>query len=334
MRKRALGQSGIKASVVGLGTWGIGGWMWGGSEEAESVASIQAAIDAGIDLIDTAPIYGFGVSEEIVGKAIAGRREKVILATKCGLICGSEKGEHKFNSTAKGLDPNGHIPIMQYLGPESIRREVEGSLARLGTDYIDLHQTHWQDPKTPIEDTMNTLLNLKKEGKIRAIGVSNANNQHMEEYIKVGQLDADQEKYSMLDRGMKAEQLPYCLERNIAFLAYSPLSKGLLTGQITMDIEFPEGDMRRRDPRFTVENRKRITEMLEKFKAIAEHHGITLAQLVIAWTFHQSGLTHVLCGARDPRHAQENAAAADVALNDDELQIMNEVLDEYFPMTV
>ncbi|MGH9352183.1 MAG: aldo/keto reductase, partial [Terriglobia bacterium] len=196
MQYRPLGQSGIQASVVGLGAWAIGGWMWGGSEEGKSIRAIQAALDAGINLVDTAPGYGLGLSEILVGKAIAGRRHQAVVATKCGLVWHVEKGQAYLKQAGKILH--------RYLGQESIRYEVEQSLRRLGTDYIDLYQTHWQDESTPIEDTMATLLDLKKQGKIRAIGVSNCTVEQVEEYRRTGPVDTVQEKYSMLDRAMEA----------------------------------------------------------------------------------------------------------------------------------
>ena len=328
MLKRVLGKSGIEASVVGLGTWAMGGWMWGGSDEKASVAAIHAAIDAGINLLDTAPIYGFGVSESIVGKAISDRRDKVVLATKCSMVCDPTVGDFKFKSTTSGPDPNGHITIHIHLGPDSIRREVEASLKRLQTDHIDLYQTHWQDSTTPICDAMGALMDLKQEGKIRTIGVCNANVGQMQEYAAAGQLDSDQERYSMLDRRLEEEQLPYLQENNIAMLAYSPLALGLLTGKIGPDREFPVGDQRRMNMRFTKKNLQNVADLLDTFKPIAERHGVTLAQLVIAWTVHQPGVTHALCGARNTEQAAENAAAGRVELTEDELRTMDEAIGQ------
>ena len=329
MQHRALGQSGIEASVVGLGAWAIGGWMWGGTDEQESVNAIHAAIDAGINLIDTAPIYGFGASERLVGRAITDRRDQVVLASKCGMVCDPHVGEDKFRSTTLGADPYGLIDIHVYLGPDSIRNEVENSLRRLNTDYIDLMQTHWQDSTTPIEDTMSTLMSLKDEGKIRAIGVSNASSQQMDIYRDHGQLDSDQEKYSTLDRDIEADQLPYCRDNNIAVLAYSPIAQGLLTGKMGPDRVFPAGDLRRESPRFSKENRERVSRMLDEFRPIAETHGITLAQLAIAWTVAQPGLTHALCGARKPEQAEENAAAGDVELTEEDIDRINQAIVKY-----
>jgi aryl-alcohol dehydrogenase-like predicted oxidoreductase len=311
MRYRPLGQSSIQASAVGFGAWAIGGWMWGGADEREAVRAIQAALDEGITLIDTAPAYGLGRSEELVGEAIAGRREKVVLATKCGLVWHTGGGRFFFNQGGK--------PVHRYLGGDSIRYELEQSLKRLRTDYVDLYQTHWQDSTTPIEETMTALVDLKRQGKIRAIGVSNASVEDIRQYQRLGPVDADQEKYSLLDRGQEAALVPYCREQGIAVLAYSPLANGLLTGKIGPERVFSGDDLRRNNPRFSVENRVRIQGMLERIQPIAEVHGLTLGQLVIAWTLAQPGITHALVGARNPHQAVENAGAADAILSDEEL---------------
>jgi methylglyoxal reductase len=329
MQTRPLGQSGIEASVVGLGAWAIGGWMWGGTDEAESIRAIHASIDAGVNLIDTAAIYGFGLSESIVGNAIRDRRDRVVLATKCSMVCNPTVGEFKFRSSAQGPDPDGHVTIHIHSAPDSIRRELEASLKRLRTDRIDLYQTHWQESITPIEETMGCLMDLKREGKIRAIGACNATVEQLERYRAAGQLDADQELYSMLDRKLDAEQLPYCLEHGVAVLAYSPLARGLLTGKIGPEREFKEGDLRRADLRFARSNRQKAAEMLERFKPVAEKHGLSLGQLVIAWTVRQPGLTHALCGARNPSQAEENAAAGRAELPPEDLAAIDAALAEY-----
>ena len=318
MEYRPLGASGIEASVVGLGAWAIGGWLWGGTDERKSVEAIHAAIDGGINFIDTAPAYGMGLSESIVGKALAGRRSQVVIATKCGLVWHSEKGTAHITQDGK--------PLHRYLGPESIRYEVEQSLKRLNTDYIDLYQTHWQDETTPIEETMTTLLDLKREGKIRAIGVSNAKLEQIEAYRRVGPVDSGQERYSMLDRGLESEYLPYALKNNIAVLAYSPLAFGLLTGKVGPDREFPEDDIRHKHPRFSVESRKQVLAMLERMQPIADQHGLTLAQLVIAWTVAQPGLTHALVGGRNRQQAEENAVAGNATLSREELETLGQIV--------
>lgn len=329
MKYRSLGSSGIEASVVGLGTWAIGGWMWGGTNEDDAVKAIHSAIDAGINLVDTAPVYGFGLSEEIVGRAIKGRRDKVVLATKCGLIWHEQKGEFFFASDEKHRTEGGSSNIYKYLAPEMIRYEVEQSLKRLGTDHIDLLQTHYQDPTTPIAETMDTLMKLKQEGKVRAIGCSNATQGQMDEYRKEGTLDVDQELFSMLDRKHEQENLPYCAEQGVAFFAYSPLSQGLLTGKIGPDRTFKDGDLRSGKPRFSRENRERVRELLEIFQPVAKDHGASLGQLAIAWTVHQNGCTHALVGARTSEQAVENAKAGDIELNDTELLLMQDAIEKY-----
>ena len=300
---------------MAFGAWAVGGWPWGGTDEEDAIAAIRRALDLGINFIDTAPAYGLGLSEEIVGRAVQGRRDQAVIATKCGLEWHVEKGTYFFTECDH--------KVYRYLGPESIRYECEQSLSRLGTDYIDLYQTHWQDKTTPIEDTMAELLRLKDQGKIRAIGVSNVQVSHLEEYRKIGTVDSAQELYSMLDRRIEAELLPYCRENDIAVLAYSPLAQGLLTGKIGPEREFPEGDMRRGNPRYSAENRERIRGILDGFRAIADAHGVTVGQLVIAWTLAQPGLTHALVGARNPKQVEENAGAGDVILTADEVETMS-----------
>jgi len=319
MRYRPLGQSGIEASVVALGAWAIGGWYWGGTDETQSIDAIHAALDAGINFIDTAPVYGLGRSEAIVGKAIAGRRDQVVIASKCGVVWHTQKGKFRLEADGK--------QVYRYLGAESIRYEIEESLRRLQTDYIDLYQTHQQDPTTSIEETMGILLELKEQGKIRAIGVSNETADHMEQYRKLGPVDSDQERYSILDQHIEEEQLPYCRNHGIAVLAFSPLEQGLLTGKVTTEREFPEDDLRTDKPGFDIDSRRRINTMLKQdFQPIADRHGLTLAQLAIAWTIAQPGLTHALVGARNPQQAAENAAAGDVVLSSQESAAMNQAV--------
>ena len=321
MRYQPLGQSGIEASVVALGAWAIGGWYWGGTDETQSIDAIHAALDAGINFIDTAPVYGLGRSETIVGKAIADRRDQVVIATKCGIVWHTQKGKLRLEEYGKQL--------YGYLGAEAIRYEIEESLRRLQTDYIDLYQTHAQDPTTPIEETMATLLELKEQGKIRAIGVSNATAAEMEQYRELGPLDSDQERYSLLDQHIAEEQLPYCQDHGIAVLAYSPLEQGLLTGKVTAERQFAKDDLRTEKPGFDMDSRARINTMLkEDFQPIADRHGLTLAQLAIAWTIAQPGVTHALVGTRNVQQAIENAAAGDVILNAQESATMSEAVQK------
>jgi len=318
MRYRPLGASGIQASVVGFGAWAIGGWLWGGQEEKAAVRAVQAALDAGIDLIDTAPAYGLGASEQVIGKAIAGRRDKVVLATKCGLTWHTARGTLFFEEFGK--------PVHKFLGPDSIRTELEDSLRRLKTDRIDLYQTHWQDSTTPNDATMAELVRLKEQGKIRAIGVSNVTVEQLAAYRKDGEVASVQEKYSMLDRGHEKDLLPYCREHNVAFLAYSPLAQGLLTGKVGLRRRFRGDDQRRGHPRFSAENRAKVVALLKEFQPVAERHGVSLTQLAIAWTVAQPGVTHALVGARKPGQAGENARGGEVALTAADLKAMSAAL--------
>jgi methylglyoxal reductase len=323
METRRFGASGIEASVVGLGTWAIGGWMWGGTDERESIAAIQASIDAGVTLIDTAPAYGFGRSEEVVGKGIAGRRDEVILSTKCGLVWDTDKGN-------KFLEAEGHT-VHRYLGAESVRSELETSLRRLGTDHIDIYVTHWQDPTTPIAETMGALTDLKNEGKIRAIAASNVSTADVLEYVKHGQLDGIQELYNALDRKVEEELVPLAQEHGISIMSYSSLALGLLSGSLGPDRAFEGDDLRVDNPRFTRENRAKVAEMLAELDPLCNELGLTTAQLVIGWTLAQPGITYSLAGARSPQHAGENAKAGSRLLSADAVKAVDAVFDAHIP---
>jgi len=312
---RTIGGSGISASAVGLGTWAIGGWMWGGTDERQSIAAIQASIDAGISLIDTAPAYGMGLAETIVGKAIAGRRDKVVLVTKCGLVWHVNEGAYFFHQDGK--------PVHRYLGAASIRHEVEESLKRLGTDYIDHYVTHWQDATTPIAETVETLVRLKDEGKIRSIGASNVSPEDLVAYIATGALDAIQEEYSMVRRDIETTLLPLCRTSAVSVLSYSSLALGLLSGKVGPERVFAGDDQRKGNPRFSQANREKIARLTRRLEPVAEAHGASIAQVVIAWTIAQPGITFSLCGARDPAQAVENAAAARLRLAENELALIS-----------
>lgn len=309
--QRHIGRSDVSASAVGLGTWAIGGWMWGGTDEQASIRAIDASIDAGISLIDTAPAYGLGRSEEIVGKAIKGKRDKVVIATKCGLNWHSGKGNHFFDQDGK--------PVHRYLGADGIAYELEQSLRRLGTDHIDLYITHWQDPTTPIAETVAALEKLKAQGKIRAIGASNVSAEDLQHYVEAGQLDAIQERYSMIDREIEDSLLPITRQNDIATLSYSSLALGLLTGAIDPTREFTGDDQRKGNPRFSSANRQKVTKLKHAIAPIAEQHSASMAQIVIAWTLAQRGITFALCGARNGEQAFENARAGEITLEAGEL---------------
>jgi methylglyoxal reductase len=315
---REIGRSGVKASAVGLGTWAIGGWMWGGTDEAQSIAAIQASLDAGVSLIDTAPAYGLGRSEEIVGKAIAGRRDKAVIATKCGLVWHTQKGKHFFDQDGE--------PVHRHLGRDSIIHEVEESLRRLGTDYIDLYITHWQDATTPIEETVRALEELKAAGKIRAIGASNVDKAELQAYIQTGSLDAIQERFSMIDREIEADLLPLTHQNGVSTLSYSSLALGLLSGTIGPDRIFSGDDQRKGNPRFSVSNRQKVQAFSEAIRPVAERHAASIAQVVIAWTLAQPDVTFALCGARNPAQGLDNARAGTLRLSADDLGAIDAAL--------
>ncbi|MCG9663540.1 aldo/keto reductase [Vibrio mediterranei] len=322
MQTREIGNSGIEASVIGLGTWAMGGWMWGGTDEKASIDAIHASLDHGVSLIDTAPAYGLGVSEEIVGKAIKGRRDKVVLATKCGLVWHTNKGNHFFDENGK--------PVHRYLGADAIQHEVDQSLKRLQTDYLDLYITHWQDPTTPIAETMEALLALKKAGKIRAIGISNANQAELEQYQQTGVVDAVQEKYNLIERQLEQTLLPSTIKTNVACLSYSSLAMGLLSGKITPERVFTGDDQRITDPMFTIENRRWVQKFCQSIEPIARQKNVSVAQLVIAATLQQPGITYALCGARNAAQAIENAAAGNVVLSQEEVKFIDAKSHEFF----
>ena len=316
-----FGTSDVTASAIGLGTWAIGGWKWGGTDEAQAVAAIEASIDEGVTLIDTAPAYGMGRSETLVAKAIKGKRDKVVLSTKCGIVWHRHDGTHHFDQDGK--------PAYRFLGRDSIFYEIEQSLKRLRTDYIDHYITHWQDPTTPIEETMDALLMLKQQGKIRSIGVSNVSPDDLKAYIAAGGIDAVQEKYSMIDRAFETDLRPICAANNIACMSYSSLALGLLSGKIGPDRVFHGDDLRKDNPRFSVANRQKIATLCQAFAPIADARKATIAQTVIAWTIRQPGITFALCGARNPEQAIENARASKLELTTEDIATMDEAIQTY-----
>lgn len=315
MLTREIGHSSIRASAIGLGTWAIGGWMWGGTDETASIRAIQASIDAGVTLIDTAPAYGQGLAEEIVGKALLGRRDKVILATKCGLVWHTQQGNHFFDYAGG--------PVHRYLGKDAIIYEVEQSLKRLRTDAIDHYITHWQDPTTPIDETMEALGQLKSQGKIRSIGASNTNKNDVQQYLAAGQLDAIQEEYSMVKRDVEQSLAPLCMENGVSILSYSSLALGLLSGKIGADRVFGGDDQRQDNPRFSLSNREKVAHLMDAIAPVAEAHSATMAQTIIAWTLQQPGITFSLCGARNEQQAIENARAGQLRLTRMDIETIN-----------
>jgi aryl-alcohol dehydrogenase-like predicted oxidoreductase len=323
MEYRQLGESGISASVITFGAWAIGGRMWGGSERSDAVAAIRASYEEGVTSIDTAAVYGQGLSEEIVGEALKGiPRDKVQIMTKFGMRwdLAAPKGDFGFKSQDNEGRP---IDIYKYGGRESIIKECEDSLRRLGTDYIDLYQQHWPDVTTPIAETMEALAELQKAGKIRAAGVSNYDMVQMKEAERTIRLASDQVPYSMVRREIEKELVPYCIGHKKAILAYSPLQRGLLSGKIRPGHRFSEGDNRGDSKFYKGENLNQINGFLDELRPLAAAKHATLAQLVIRWTIHRPGITIALVGARDARQAVQNAAAAQVRLTEEEVAFID-----------
>jgi len=327
MEYRQIGKSNVKASAITFGAWAIGGAMWGGTDEKKSIEAIHAAVDAGITSIDTAPGYGFGKSEELIAKAIAGKRDKVQLFTKFGLRWDSTEGERFFD-----LHDAGKVyTIYRNAKKKSVITECENSLRRLKTDYIDLYQCHWRDNTTPLEETMSALQQLLKEGKILAAGVSNFSVPEIEECNKIISIASDQPPYSMVIRDIEKDVLPYCREHNIGIIVYSPLQRGLLSGKFKPDHKFAPDDHRANLPEFQPDYIRRVNAFLEKLRPIATKYNATLGQLVLNWTIQQSGVTVALVGARDAKQAQENAHAANLKVSKEDITQINQLLHSLEP---
>ncbi len=325
MKKITLGEGGISITQLAFGAWAIGGWFWGGSNEKESVDAIEAAIDHGMTTIDTAPVYGFGQSEEWTGKAVKGKREKVQILTKFGLRWDTKTSNLHFEKTKDNTGKE--LSIYRHGGKESIIRECENSLRRLGTHYIDLYQQHWPDTHTPVEETMEALEILKTQGKIRAGGVSNYSFEQMAEAVNYFNLVSNQVPYSMVKRDIEKSLIPWCRDNNKAILVYSPLQRGLLSGKITRDYKFNEGDHRPENGYFKEPNLSEINQFLTEIKPVADQKNSTLAQLVIRWTLEQPGITCVLVGARNRQQVLENLAASKIEITSGEMEFINNKLN-------
>jgi aryl-alcohol dehydrogenase-like predicted oxidoreductase len=325
MEKVQLGSSEVYITPITFGAWAIGGWMWGGVDKKDAIDAIESSLEVGISSIDTAPIYGFGLSEELVGKAIKGKRDKVEVLTKYGMVWDSTKGDFYFDSTHIDGYP---VKIYRYASKESIIRECELSLKRLKTDYIDLYQIHWSDRTTPIEESMEAVQLLIQQGKVKAAGVCNFNLEQTISVVASIDLASNQVPYSMLRRDIEAELLPWCKEKNVSILAYSPLQRGLLTGKITPGYKFGEGDTRPSMPRFSAQNIQRVNAFLEEIRPIAKSYNASLSQLVIAWTLKQPGITVALVGARNREQVEENAGAMKLTLSKEDVKEITKELNK------
>ncbi len=312
MDTRRFGNTDINVTPVGLGTWAIGGWMWGGTDEARSIDTIHAAIDKGVGLVDTAPVYGFGRSEEIVGKALAGgRRDKVALATKVAMNWSSD-----------------HSKVWREATSARIEREVEDSLRRLQTDRIDIYQIHWPDPQTPMEETARAMENLLKAGKIRAIGASNFSPEQMDEFRKSVPLHSLQPPYNLFEREIEQEILPYCRANNVATITYGGLCRGLLSGKMLKDSQFEGDDLRNNDPKFQQDRFGQYLDAVNELDTFArERYQKDVLALALRWLIDQPGVTTALWGARRPDQLDPIGNIEGWSLDADAMQTIDNILN-------
>ncbi len=314
VRTRRLGNSELELTAVGLGAWAMGGpWQfgWGPQDDNDSVRTIRAALDEGINWIDTAPVYGRGRSEQVVGRALKDVADKPIIATKCSLVWDEKRDK------------------ISCLREESIINECHQSLKRLAIEVIDLYQMHWPEPDEQLEEGIGAMAKLQQQGKVRYIGVSNFTVEQIRRVQKVTEITSLQPPYSMLHRDTEKELLPYCRKNNIGVVVYSPMHKGLLTGKFTAErvAGLPEGDHRKTDQEFLGKKFEATTELIENLKPIAERNGITLAQLVISWVLRRKEVTAAIVGARRPQQTKETAPAADINLNEQDVEEIEELLE-------
>ncbi|RCW54903.1 aldo/keto reductase [Halanaerobium sp. ST460_2HS_T2] len=305
MKYRYLGNSNLKVSAVGLGTWAYGNDTFGKVEDQQSIKAIRAAVEAGITLIDTAPAYGAGHAEKVVGRAIEGIRDKVVIATKCGT--------HRDGSK-----------YVRDLSPKRIRKEMEASLTRLNVEQIDLYQIHWPDPDTPLEESVEELLKLKKEGKFKYLGVCNFGIELIEDISEMTDIISLQPQYSLLKRDVEAEILPYLVENNFGSLSYGTLGGGILSGKYQERPEFEDEKDNRAGfyPFFREENWPQTRSLISLLEEIAAAHNQSPAQVAINWAINRAGITTALVGAKTEKQARENAEASDFDLTKAEMDAL------------
>ncbi|MBA2174407.1 aldo/keto reductase [Halobacillus locisalis] len=310
MEKIKISDTSLEASRIGLGTWAIGGWMWGGTDEAQSINTIHTAIDKGINFIDTAPVYGFGRSEEIVGKAIQqyGKRDEILLATKVGL---DWKEDNVFRNAST----------------KRIHQEVEDSLRRLQTDYIDVYQVHWPDPITPIHETAEALSYLYKQGKIRGIGVSNFSPEQMDIFREAAPLHSLQPPYNLFERDIENQTLPYTKEHNISTISYGSLCRGLLSGKMSLDREFEGDDLRNSDPKFQQPRFQQYLSVVSELDKLAQdRYGKRVLHLALRWVLDQPGSGIALMGGRRPDQLEPVGDIFDFEIDDETMHDIDEIL--------
>lgn len=314
MNRRILGKNGPALTEIGFGAWAIGGpWQfgWGKVDDQDSIVAIRKGLDAGINWVDTAAIYGLGHSEEVVGKAIKGMRDNVLIATKCGMIW-DDRRNVKIHASGK-----------------SIRNEIEKSLKRLRIDYVDLYQIHWPDPGTEVEESWETMVTLKEEGKARYIGVCNYDKPLLERCGKIAPVQSLQPPYSLIRRQVEDELLPYCKKENIGVVAYSPMQAGILSGKF--DISKVADDDWRRSNRFYQEPRLSMAlELVDKLKPIAKAYGKSVGQLVVAWVLNNPAVTSAIVGARFESQVSENVGAAGFTISPEDISRIGRLQGEIF----
>ncbi|MFP4470313.1 MAG: aldo/keto reductase [Bacteroidales bacterium] len=301
-----------KMSRIGLGTWAIGGWMWGGTDEAKSIDTIVQAFDKGINFIDTAPVYGFGTSEEIVGKALKkiNRREEIVLSTKVALEWDKDKN------------------VVRNSGKERIAKEIDDSLQRLQTDYIDVYFVHWPDPVVPFEETAAAMQQLYDQGKIRSIGVSNYSNHQMDAFRKMAPIHFMQPPYNMFERQIEDEQLPYCQEHKIDLVTYGVICRGLLTGKMKSDTRFEGDDLRRNDPKFKEPRYAQYLEAVNRLDKLAqENYGKRVIHLAARWVL-QQGITVALWGGRHPGQLDAISEIPGWRISDEDMNRIEQILKD------
>ena len=307
MLTRKLGSSGLEVSALGLGCMGMT-WAYGPADENEAIATLYRAIELGVTFLDTAEIYGPWTNEHLLGRALKGKREQVIIATKFGFVIQPD-------GARTGLDSR----------PSNVIAACDGSLRRLGVDHIDLYYQHRVGPAVPIEETVGAMADLVKAGKVRFLGLSEAGVKTIRRAHAVHPISALQSEYSLWERNIEAEILAAVRELGIGLVPYSPLGRGFLTGDVKRAEDFPEGDYRRREPRLQGENFDRNLRILNAVKALAAAHGVSSSQLALAWLLHQGDDIVPIPGTKRRRWLEENAAAADIRLSADELASLNAV---------
>jgi aryl-alcohol dehydrogenase-like predicted oxidoreductase len=327
MNKRKLGRSNVEVTPMAFGAWAIGGWMWGGAEANAAIRAVQASYDSGITTIDTAPVYGFGRSEELVARAMENiSRDKYEILTKFGLNWQTEQGEFYFDTKDNDGNP---LKVYKYAGKEKVIQECEDSLRRLKTDYVDLLQIHWHDSTTALHETFEAVQKLIDQGKVRAAGVCNYNTQLVDEALQTIELASNQVPYSLVFRDIEKDVIPQAIEKGMSIIPYSPLQRGLLTGKIKPGHQFNEGDTREGNRFYTDASIIKANQLLDELKPIAEKYEATLGQLIINWTINRPGIGCVLVGARDEHQVKDNVKALDLKISDEDLQAITAASDKY-----